>query len=243
MAWRRSCACSRSVPTPSIELGPAEGATRGRYQALRVDLPNITRTIVPFPVDGNDPNYFYSGQGDNLDNTQTKSFAAAAATPISFRAMWDIETDWDYAYLMAQVGGVWQTVQTSASRTTNPNGQNFGFGISGSSRNWTNVTATLPAGTTALRLPLLDRWRLSSGRGLRLIPSRVGGVDRQRDHAPPAGRSAGSSGSQTVCIRRCSSTTTWPSRAATSSTTPACVAHTTSSSATGSRSSAMHQGC
>src|SRR4030095_5207923 len=25
-----------------VDLGPAEGATRGRYQALRVDLPNIT---------------------------------------------------------------------------------------------------------------------------------------------------------------------------------------------------------
>jgi immune inhibitor A len=72
-----------------------------------------------------------------------------AATPISFRANWDIESDWDYAYLRALVGGVWQNVQTSASRTTNPNGQNFGFGISGSSGGWTTVTATLPAGTTA----------------------------------------------------------------------------------------------
>ena len=133
----------------TVELGPAEGATRGRYQALRVDLPNISRTITPFPVDGTDPNYFYSGLGDNLDNWMTKSFAGAAATPISFRAAWDIETDWDYAYLVALVNGVWQTVSTSASRTTNPNGQNFGFGISGSTRNWTTVTATLPAGTTA----------------------------------------------------------------------------------------------
>jgi immune inhibitor A len=132
-----------------VDLGPAEGATRGRYQALRVDLPNISKMLTPFPVDGNDPNYFYSGQGDNLDNRMTKPVAAAAATPISFRAMWDIETDWDYAYLMALVNGEWQTVQTSASRTTNPNGQNLGFGITGATRNWTTVTATLPAGTTA----------------------------------------------------------------------------------------------
>src|SRR5688572_210081 len=133
----------------TVELGPAEGATRGRYQALRVDLPEISKTLTPFPVDGNDPNYFYSGQGDNLDNLMTKAFAAPAAAPISFRAKWDIETDWDYAYLVALVNGVWQTVQTSASRTTNPNGQNFGFGITGSARNWTTVTATLPAGTTS----------------------------------------------------------------------------------------------
>lgn len=134
----------------TIDLGPAEGATRNRYQALRVDLPNYTKTTAVFPVDGTtDANYYYSGKGDNIDNSMTRSLALAAATPIIFRAMWDIETDWDYAYLQAQVGGVWQNVATSASRTTSPNGQNFGQGISGASGGWVTVTATLPAGTTA----------------------------------------------------------------------------------------------
>jgi immune inhibitor A len=135
----------------SLELGPAEGATRGRFQALRVDLPNITRTNLAFPVDGTDPNYYYSGRGDNLDNSMSRAFTATTATPISFRAAWDIETDWDYAYLDALVGGVWQHVQTSVSTTTNPNGQNFGFGITGASGAWVTVTAALPAGTTAFR--------------------------------------------------------------------------------------------
>ena len=134
-----------------VELGPAEGATRGRFQALRLDLPDIAMTTTAFPVDGSDPNYYYSGKGDNLDNSMTRAYTAASATPISFRAAWDIETDWDYAYLEAQVGGVWGSVATSASRTTNPNGQNFGFGISGASAGWTTVTATLPVGTTAVR--------------------------------------------------------------------------------------------
>lgn len=132
-----------------IDLGPAETATRNRYQALRVDLPNYTRTTNVFPVDGADPNYYYSGQGDDIDNNMAKTVSFAAATPISFRASWDIETDWDYAYLRALVGGTWQNVATSASRTTNPNGQNFGQGISGASGGWVTVTATLPAGTTA----------------------------------------------------------------------------------------------
>jgi immune inhibitor A len=135
----------------TVVLGPAEGATRGRSQALRVDLPPLARTISIFPVDGADPNYFYSGRGNNLDNNMTRSFATSGATPISFRAQWDIETDWDYAYLEAQVAGVWQPVQTSASSTTNPNGQNFGFGITGASGGWLTVTATLPAGTGAFR--------------------------------------------------------------------------------------------
>jgi immune inhibitor A len=135
----------------TLDLGPAEGATRNRYQALRVNLPDITRTTTVFPVDGTDSNYYYSGKGDNVDNWMSTSRSLATATGISFRANWDIETDWDYAYLDAQVGGVWQHIQTSVSRTTNPNGQNFGFGITGSSGGWTTVTATLPAGTTAHR--------------------------------------------------------------------------------------------
>jgi immune inhibitor A len=135
----------------TIDLGPAEGATRGRFQALRVDLPDIARTITVFPVDGSDPNYFYSGKGDSIDTSMSKPANPYVATSIAFRANWDIETDWDYAYLDALVGGVWQHVQTSASRTTNPNGQNFGFGITGSSGGWTTVTATLPAGATSYR--------------------------------------------------------------------------------------------
>ncbi len=135
----------------TVDLGPAEGATRGQYQAARVDLPDFSRTTTPFPLDGSDPNYFYSGKGDNLDNSMSRSFAATGATPISFRADWDTEKDWDYAYLDAMVAGVWQHVQTSASSTTNPNGQNFGFGITGASGGWQTVSATLPAGTTAFR--------------------------------------------------------------------------------------------
>jgi immune inhibitor A len=134
-----------------VELGPAEGAMRGRAQALRVDLPDFPRTTTPFPVDGTDPNYYYSGKGDNIDHSMEREFIAAAETVISFRANWDIETDWDYAYLESRVNGTWQSVSTSASRTTNPNGQNFGFGISGASGGWTTVTATLPAGTTDIR--------------------------------------------------------------------------------------------
>ena len=136
----------------SFDLGPSESATRGRYQALRVNLPNYSKTTPVFPVDGTDPNYFYSTKGDNLDTSAVKTLAApvgADGGPISFRTIYDIETDWDYAYLRAQVNGVWQNVATSVSTNTSPNGQNLGEGITGSSGGWTTVTATLPAGTTA----------------------------------------------------------------------------------------------
>jgi immune inhibitor A len=135
----------------TFDLGPAETATRNRAQALRVNLPNYTRVSSAFAVEGSDPNYFYSTRGDDIDTSLSKALAAplAAATNLQFRANWDIETDWDYAYVLALVNGAWQSVPTTASTTTNPNGQNFGNGITGSSRGWTTVGATLPAGTTA----------------------------------------------------------------------------------------------
>jgi len=136
----------------SFDLGPSESATNGRYQALRVNLPNYERTVTAFPVDGADPNYFYSTKGDNIDTSASKALAApigAGGAAISFRANYDIETDWDYAYLRALVNGAWQNVATSVSTTTSPNGQNLGQGITGSSGGWTTVTATLPEGTTA----------------------------------------------------------------------------------------------
>src|SRR5215210_583656 len=137
----------------SFDLGPSEWATNNRFQALRVNLPNYTKTTTVFPVDGTDPNYYYSGKGDNVDNSMSKTLPSAltAATPISFRANWDIELDWDYAYLDALVSGTWQHVSTSASSTTSPNGQNFGNGITGTSGGWVSVTGTLPAGTSAYR--------------------------------------------------------------------------------------------
>ena len=210
----------------TVELGPAEGASRGRFQALRVNLPDITQDHDRLPRRRHRPELLLLGQGRRHRQLDEPVVRAAPATPISFRANWDIETDWDYAYLDALVGGVWQHVQTSASTTTNPNGQNFGFGITGVSGGWTTVTATLPAGTTAYRFRY---WTdgASSARASRSTPSRWR-RRRQRDRRRRRGRSTGSASSPAASTPRPSSTTTWRSRAATSATTPACAAPTTS---------------
>ena len=52
---------------------------------------------------------------------------------LTAKVRYDIEFDWDYAYLT--VNGA--AVQTNLSTNTNPNGQNFGQGITGScGGNW-----------------------------------------------------------------------------------------------------------
>lgn len=137
-----------------IVVGPAEGRSRRSVQAIRVNLPDFEQTNTIFPPEGSDPNYYYSGQGNDLDNYMTRPMALSSDTPISFRANYDIELDWDYAYLDASADGgdTFAPVETSLSTTTDPNGQNFGFGITGTTGGWVDGTATLPAGTTHIRL-------------------------------------------------------------------------------------------
>jgi immune inhibitor A len=124
-----------------VDMGPAEYNTT-RTQQLVALLPDKQ---VDFHV--GDPyagSYFYhSGSGNNLDNAMTRSVTLpAGSVTLSAKVNYDIELDWDYAYLT--VNG--SPVHTNLSSATNPNGQNFGEGITGSSGgNYVDLTADLSA--------------------------------------------------------------------------------------------------
>lgn len=125
----------------NFKLGPAEYNTAWAQQ-LVVLLPDkqITSSIGA-PFSGS---YFYhSGSGNDLDNTMTRSVDLPAGTvSLSAQVRYDIEFDWDYLYLT--VNGV--PVATNLSTATNPNGQNFGEGITGSTNGaWVELTADLSA--------------------------------------------------------------------------------------------------
>jgi len=125
----------------SVKLGPASANTK-QAQQLVVLLPDKS---VDFPV-GNPyaGDYFYfSGSGNNLDNSMTRSVTLPASAPsLTAKVKYDIELDWDYAYLT--VNGT--PVATNLSTNTNPNGQNFGNGITNNSGgNWVDLTADLSA--------------------------------------------------------------------------------------------------
>ncbi|HWJ02627.1 MAG TPA: peptidase M6, partial [Verrucomicrobiae bacterium] len=96
--------------------------------------------------------FYYSGTGDNLDNFMYKSFNLPAGATLSAKVKYDIELDWDYAYLVYSTdnGATWQSIQTNRSTDTSPNGQNKGFGITGKSGSWVDLTAALPAGNVLL---------------------------------------------------------------------------------------------
>ena len=125
----------------SVKLGPASATTKQAQQLVALLPDKEVTTDIGAAFAGS---YFYhSGSGNDLDNTMTRSVTLPAGTVgLAAKVRYDIETDWDYAYLT--VNGA--PVATNLSTATNPNGQNFGNGITGSSGgNWVDLTADLSA--------------------------------------------------------------------------------------------------
>ncbi|TFG59065.1 MAG: M6 family metalloprotease domain-containing protein, partial [Nitrospirales bacterium] len=127
------------------KLGPAEANTK-QAQALFVVLPQKYEEVtVGVPFEGD---YFYfSGSGNDLDNFMYRTFTLAPGSSLSAKANVQIEVDWDYAYLIVSDdgGATWTNVNTNLSTNTDPNGQNFGEGITGDSHGYVDLTADLSA--------------------------------------------------------------------------------------------------
>ena len=127
------------------KMGPSTANTK-QAQGLFVVLPPkpVTEQIAD-PYAGE--YFYYSGSGNNLDNWMYKAFTLPAGAAFSAKANIQIEIDWDYAYLVVSTdgGANWDNVETNWSTNFDPNGQNFGNGITGDSHGWVDLTADLSA--------------------------------------------------------------------------------------------------
>ena len=127
--------------------------------------------------------------------------------------MYDIELDWDYAYVVVSTdnGATWTPVPTNLSTDTDPNGQNFGHGITGSTGgDWVDLTADLTgfSGNVLRRLPLLDRRRRQRDgpAGSTTSPCRAWpSTAPRRTPAGPTPRRPAASASPPAPSRRCAS--------------------------------------
>jgi immune inhibitor A len=133
------------------KLGPMEFNTK-QAQGLFVILPKKSVTTnIGSAYEGT--YYYYSGAGDYLNNFMYKAFDLAAGATLTAKVKYNIELDWDYAYLVYSTdgGATWVPIDTNLSTSFDPNGQNLGFGITGSSSNaWVDLTANLPTGNVLL---------------------------------------------------------------------------------------------
>jgi hypothetical protein len=82
-------------------------------------------------------NFWWSNRNDSSFTTLTREvdLSDTQSATLKYWAWYDIEEDWDYAYLLVSTdnGMHWNIVPTKSSRETNPNNQNLGYGFSGMS--------------------------------------------------------------------------------------------------------------
>lgn len=154
LGWLNYEVASAGQPS-SHRMGPSEFNSKDA-QGVFVLLPD---RVVPLdlgaPCAECGSAYFYSDSGDNLSNTMTRTVGGGGA--LTAKVRYETEANWDYAFLEASSNGgtSWTPILTnqSDSAATDQSGLNSsGTGLSGDTGGlWTDLTATLPAGTNAVR--------------------------------------------------------------------------------------------
>ena len=81
---------------------------------------------------------FWSNKGDESDMTLTRPFdftSGSGPITLTYQTWYDIETDWDYVYLLASTdnGDTWQFLNTPSGTDTDPTGNSYGWGYTGDS--------------------------------------------------------------------------------------------------------------
>ena len=101
-------------------LGPA-ATTSHRSQGLFILLPDKETTLdlgAPYAGDY----FYYSGSGNDLDNFMVREFDLPAGASLTAMTRFQIELDWDYAYVVASSdgGATWDMVETNLSTNDDP---------------------------------------------------------------------------------------------------------------------------
>ncbi|MDA0264755.1 MAG: immune inhibitor A [Chloroflexi bacterium] len=92
---------------------------------------------------------WWSNSGDSIDSTLARrvSLPAGEEAALRYEVWFEIEKDWDYAYVEVSVDGghTWRIFETSATSQENPIGSGFGPGYTGHSGGWVEESIDLTA--------------------------------------------------------------------------------------------------
>jgi len=81
--------------------------------------------------------FWWSNRGDDSDTMLTRAFdlSDVSEATLEFWTWYDLEEDWDYAYVEASTDGgqTWDVLTTPSGTGTNPNGNSFGWAYTGKS--------------------------------------------------------------------------------------------------------------
>jgi hypothetical protein len=102
--------------------------------------------VLPLPSEDHGK-FWWSNRGDSSEITLSREFdftAVSAPILMTYDTWYEIETDYDYLYLLASVdGGNWQIVDTPSCTLSNPAGNSYGCAYNGMSDGWITETVDL----------------------------------------------------------------------------------------------------
>ena len=134
-------------------LAPSTSQTRQAQAVITVLPDKLVPVELGAPCATCGSRYFTSGSGDDRTATMHRAVPRGSRS-LTAQVRHDVEQDWDYAFLEASVDGTtWTPVTTTLSDgADDQSGLNASrTGLTGARRSWTALSATLPAGTTAIR--------------------------------------------------------------------------------------------
>lgn len=121
-----------------------EAATKGtNNDVIRVNLPDKVTAVVK-PAEGS--HVYFSGSDNDLTNSMTQSvdLTGKSSAKLTFKASYDIEKSFDYAYVQASTDGkTWNNLKGNITNNDNAEGANMGNGIDGTSDGWVNAEFSL----------------------------------------------------------------------------------------------------
>ncbi len=83
---------------------------------------------------------WWGNRGDSIDTTLTREFdlTALSTATLEFMTWYDIEEDWDYAYVEVSTDGgeTWTILEGAHTTEEDPVGNSYGHGYTGSSSGW-----------------------------------------------------------------------------------------------------------
>ncbi|GAB5494667.1 MAG: immune inhibitor A [Phototrophicaceae bacterium] len=101
----------------------------------------MSDTVALIPTQATSGQHFwYSLRGDNSNSRLTRAFdlREVQSADLSFNIWYDLETEWDYAYISvsADNGQTWQVQETSLMTSNNSNQRAYAMGYTGQSEGW-----------------------------------------------------------------------------------------------------------
>lgn len=149
-----------SSPSDTLTDCPTQqSATVGQFAADYIEIRcagsftlNFTgsRQVKAVPADPYSGRYFFwSNRGDKSDTTITREFdlSGVAAATLKYWTWYDIEQDYDYAYVEVSTDGgqTYTILDTPSCTSENPSGNNFGCSYTGTSGDWIEESVDLSA--------------------------------------------------------------------------------------------------